>query len=300
MATREQLVDTLVAWRMSDPGLSGGLSAEAWRLHYNVQELRQLQFLVEFYRLPVPEVPEPDPKRFANARKGESEYIDGAWRPVDEDPVEGQERELHHEYAVELSPKTYLGPMSYAEAVAGWHRARNTDYPAARVVERVVSDYREIRHVDPHISNHGAGPAADAPAPRRLTLVDPKGPESGTMRVVDPGCTLCGRDNRNGTHDALERTGHLGHSFAPAVPVEVPIEDEAALLDGEPEPGWDKSQETLMAAVADEVLNPESWRCEKHPKWSGDAAFDANIHIKIMHPGEPMYLAPDRVIKERS
>ena len=29
----------------------------------------------------------------------------------------------------------------------------------------------------------------------------------------DPGCTVCGRDNRNGTHSALERTGHLSHTF---------------------------------------------------------------------------------------
>lgn len=36
----------------------------------------------------------------------------------------------------------------------------------------------------------------------------------------DPGCKVCGRDNRNGTHDALERTGHLSHTFipVPAVP----------------------------------------------------------------------------------
>lgn len=29
----------------------------------------------------------------------------------------------------------------------------------------------------------------------------------------DPGCVACGRDNRNGTHDALELTGHLHHRF---------------------------------------------------------------------------------------
>lgn len=29
----------------------------------------------------------------------------------------------------------------------------------------------------------------------------------------DPGCVTCGRDNRNGTHSALERTGHLSHPF---------------------------------------------------------------------------------------
>lgn len=28
-----------------------------------------------------------------------------------------------------------------------------------------------------------------------------------------PPCTTCGRDNRHGTHDALERIGHLNHSF---------------------------------------------------------------------------------------
>lgn len=29
-------------------------------------------------------------------------------------------------------------------------------------------------------------------------------------------CATCGRDNENGTHSALERTGHLSHGFAPA------------------------------------------------------------------------------------
>ncbi len=29
----------------------------------------------------------------------------------------------------------------------------------------------------------------------------------------EPDCTICGRDNANGTHSALERTGHLGHRF---------------------------------------------------------------------------------------
>lgn len=28
-----------------------------------------------------------------------------------------------------------------------------------------------------------------------------------------PGCVLCSRDNRNGTHDALEQVGHLNHSY---------------------------------------------------------------------------------------
>lgn len=35
----------------------------------------------------------------------------------------------------------------------------------------------------------------------------------GRTLDTDPGCTVCGRDNRNGTHDALERTGHLRHPF---------------------------------------------------------------------------------------
>lgn len=36
------------------------------------------------------------------------------------------------------------------------------------------------------------------------------------VRDDDPGCTVCGRDNRNGTHTALERTGHLSHAFTPS------------------------------------------------------------------------------------
>jgi hypothetical protein len=39
----------------------------------------------------------------------------------------------------------------------------------------------------------------------------------------DPGCTVCGRDNRNGTHDALEATGHLSHPFQPAAPTPAPV-----------------------------------------------------------------------------
>ena len=31
----------------------------------------------------------------------------------------------------------------------------------------------------------------------------------------DPLCGHCGRDNRNGTHDALQSTGHLSHAFDP-------------------------------------------------------------------------------------
>lgn len=30
---------------------------------------------------------------------------------------------------------------------------------------------------------------------------------------VEPECFECGRDNANGTHTALERTGHLDHTF---------------------------------------------------------------------------------------
>lgn len=36
-----------------------------------------------------------------------------------------------------------------------------------------------------------------------------------TESVDDPGCLVCGRDNRNGTHAALEKFGHLGHPFRP-------------------------------------------------------------------------------------
>lgn len=37
--------------------------------------------------------------------------------------------------------------------------------------------------------------------------------------LVDPDqpCATCGRDNRNGTHSALERTGHLSHLWTPPV-----------------------------------------------------------------------------------
>ncbi len=35
-------------------------------------------------------------------------------------------------------------------------------------------------------------------------------------RSDDPACAVCGRDNRNKTHDALELTGHLSHAFTVA------------------------------------------------------------------------------------
>lgn len=34
------------------------------------------------------------------------------------------------------------------------------------------------------------------------------------LSQVVPECATCGRDNENGTHSALERTGHLSHPFA--------------------------------------------------------------------------------------
>lgn len=33
--------------------------------------------------------------------------------------------------------------------------------------------------------------------------------------VGEAGCLTCGRDNRNGTHTALEMCGHLNHSYNP-------------------------------------------------------------------------------------
>ena len=34
---------------------------------------------------------------------------------------------------------------------------------------------------------------------------------------MDRGCVTCGRDNRNGTHTALEQTGHLSHKWNPSL-----------------------------------------------------------------------------------
>lgn len=33
--------------------------------------------------------------------------------------------------------------------------------------------------------------------------------------IMDQACTKCGRDNRNGTHTALEQVGHLSHQWTP-------------------------------------------------------------------------------------
>lgn len=35
------------------------------------------------------------------------------------------------------------------------------------------------------------------------------------LSLLDPTCSSCGLDNRNGTHAAMERTGHLSHTFTP-------------------------------------------------------------------------------------
>jgi hypothetical protein len=44
--------------------------------------------------------------------------------------------------------------------------------------------------------------------------------ESMGVGVHDMVCAKCGRDDRNGTHAALEVTGHLGHEFKPVTPEE--------------------------------------------------------------------------------
>lgn len=47
------------------------------------------------------------------------------------------------------------------------------------------------------------------------------------LSLVDVVCSECGRDNGNGTHDALERFGHLSHHFIPAgAPVGHPSHEE--------------------------------------------------------------------------
>lgn len=40
-------------------------------------------------------------------------------------------------------------------------------------------------------------------------------PGSADGIAGDTGCKICGRDNRNGTHTALEMTGHLNHEYLP-------------------------------------------------------------------------------------
>lgn len=37
------------------------------------------------------------------------------------------------------------------------------------------------------------------------------------MSAPTPGCVDCGRDNDNGTHTALEQTGHLSHPYNPRI-----------------------------------------------------------------------------------
>jgi len=54
---------------------------------------------------------------------------------------------------------------------------------------------------------------------REIEYAHANGKRVTFLSELDPACVECGRDNRNGTHDALERTGHLSHSFAADVVV---------------------------------------------------------------------------------
>jgi len=57
----------------------------------------------------------------------------------------------------------------------------------------------------------------------------------------DPRCTVCGLDNRNDTHGALERTGHLGHTFTvkPRAPENTPSRVHLAEIRRRQEPSVD-------------------------------------------------------------
>lgn len=50
---------------------------------------------------------------------------------------------------------------------------------------------------------------------REVEYARSKGKPVFFLSQIDPGCASCGRDNRNGTHAAMERTGHLTHAFSP-------------------------------------------------------------------------------------
>ena len=48
---------------------------------------------------------------------------------------------------------------------------------------------------------------------REIAYAESKGIPVRRLSREDPTCVECGRDNRNGTHAALERFGHLTHPF---------------------------------------------------------------------------------------
>ena len=57
----------------------------------------------------------------------------------------------------------------------------------------------------------------------------------------DPRCTMCGLDNRNDAHGALERTGYLGHTFTvkPRDPENTPSRVQLAEIRHRQEPSVD-------------------------------------------------------------
>lgn len=67
------------------------------------------------------------------------------------------------------------------------------------------------------MANYGMG--HDDPDRKLAPPIDPANrpelpdPTENQYTDSDPDCTICGRDNRNGTHDALELTRHLSHTF---------------------------------------------------------------------------------------
>lgn len=94
------------------------------------------------------------------------------------------------------------------------------------------------------------------------------------MRVNDLPCTTCGRDNRNGTHDALEKAQHLAHSFTPSIPDPLAREMETAVADASRPAGMEfSSSEEMIASLRHIALN--GCRCESDDDLFSQCACDA-------------------------
>lgn len=93
----------------------------------------------------------------------------------------------------------------------------------------------------------------------------------------DALCLKCKRDNRNGTHDALERTGHLSHPFTPE-----PDEDDGPTL-----PAWILN--TGLEPLRDRTWNLGPLTTDDTPQGRFDAVTTDGYIINMgCHPGCPI------------
>lgn len=94
------------------------------------------------------------------------------------------------------------------------------------------------------------------------------------MMVNNLPCEQCGLDNRNGTHDALTRSGHIDHVFKPAIPDPLASSQEPVVADTSRPVGMEFSPtEEMIASLRHIALN--GCRCETDEDMFSNCACDA-------------------------